>query len=125
MTAVGNFQRYVMNAIEDNKRRAQEETSIDTCPACDSRPVRIVMSMDYRGERYECLNRSCQYWSPSYATSVYEADEVPVASEPEPRSTPQVFYHGEPSDILGHQETPDAPRPVFLWTTRHNDFGDV
>ena len=97
---------------------------LNTCPACGSGPVRITPPFMFGQPYYECLNRECRHWSPRYAGSLEpeaRPDGAPVLS-PTP---PEVTYHGDPGDILGGSETPTADRPVFLWTTRHNDFGDV
>jgi hypothetical protein len=99
---------------------------LNTCPACGAQPVRVTPPFMFGQYYYECLNRECRNWSARYAESMACRHEPATAPTlPPPGPGPEVFYHGDPGDILGHGTDPTPARPVFLWTTRHNDFGDV
>lgn len=106
---------------------------LNTCPYCGASPIRIVPAMLFGRPRVECLTRLCPAWSPGWSRELEEEaaassrEATPItqpepSAGPDPSSGPQVFLHGVDGDP---EEEPVPPGPIFLWATRHNDFGDV
>lgn len=118
------------NTTETGDRENMDD--LNTCPYCGASPVRIIPAMLFGRPRVECLTRLCPAWSPAWsrereAELAAPAEPTPTTQpdrplDPAPHTGPRVFLHGVDLDP---DEEPVTPGPIFLWATRHNDFGDV
>ena len=82
MSAIGNFQRYIANRMENE---------LNTCPHCGGTPVRIVMSPGLGRERYECTTELCPNYSRQLSLS-FEDPEPQVQAVQEEPERPRPVY---------------------------------
>lgn len=100
---------------------------LNTCPYCGASPIRIVPALMFGRPRIDCLSGDCPAFSADWLreregprSEATAADLPPTPAPPGP--PPPVFLHGVDD---ADEEEEEPPGPIYLWATRHNDFGDV
>jgi hypothetical protein len=102
---------------------------LNTCPYCGASPIRIVPAFLFGRPRIDCLTERCPAFSPGWRRELeaeaVQAEATPVTAPDTPSTLgppPPTFIHWVDGD---EPEEEAPPGPIFLWATRHNDFGDV